>query len=40
MGAAGAPWLLLVGQWEMALAAVAAATAMFALHRRYPVEPD
>ena len=38
--ASGAPWLLLVGQWEMALAAVAAAAALFALHRRFPVEED
>ena len=35
-----APFFLLFGEWKLALALVAAAAALFALHRRYPVEPD
>lgn len=40
MLAATTPFLLLFGEWKLALAVVAAAAALFALHRRYPVEPD
>ena len=40
MLAATTPFLLLFGEWKLALATVAVATAMFALHRRFPVEPD
>ena len=38
MVASGAPFLLLVGAWELALSAVAVAAALFALSRRFPVE--
>ena len=38
--AATTPFLLLFGEWKLALATIAVATAMFALHRRFPVEPD
>ena len=38
MLAPGAPFLLLIGQWELALTIVAVAAVLFALSLRFPVE--